>query len=330
MARPLRIQFPGACYHITCRGIERRRIYADDKDRYKFLGLLAESLETYQVILYAYILMKNHFHLLIRTRKANCSEFMRHFNICYTSWFNWRHGRCGNLYQGRYQAYLVDADTYLLEVSRYVHLNSIQGRGMRSLDYRDKWRYARLHKWSSLPGYLNERHVISIVDYDFILSVIGDRSAYHNFVVDGLKRGIESPFRKVKSRFILGDDGFVAQVKKHLKRGSRREQPSYRDIVMSVLEPEVVLGILQREYGVSTVLLKRRSAQGVLRGIVADLLYKYCEITQAQIGRLLGNIDYMAVCQLRKRLKEKMQKDKEVREKYVKMEKLLKSELSNV
>lgn len=131
MVRSLRIQFPGAFYHITCRGIERKHIFVDDKDRCKFLALLSESLETYQVVLFAYIMMTNHFHLLIQTRKANCSEFMRHFNICYTGWFNYHNSRCGNLYQGRYKAFLVDADTYLLEVSRYLHLNIVRLRRMR-------------------------------------------------------------------------------------------------------------------------------------------------------------------------------------------------------
>ena len=188
MARPLRIQFPGAYYHITCRGIERRSIYADDKDRYKFLALLAVSLETYQVFLYAYILMRNHFHLLIQTRKANCSEFMRHFNICYTGWFNWRHKRCGNLYQGRYMAFLIDADNYILEVSRYLHLNIVRVRGMKSMAYSEKWRCVRDYPWSSLRSYVTEHHAASIIAYDLILSMVGGRHAYRDFVRDGLKR----------------------------------------------------------------------------------------------------------------------------------------------
>ncbi len=330
MARPLRIQFAGAFYHITCRGIERRKIYMDDKDRHKFLALLEDSLETYQVILYAYILMSNHFHLFIGTRKANCSEFMRHFNICYTGWFNYHHNRCGNLYQGRYKAYLVDANDYLLEVSRYLHLNSVRVREMGSLDYREKWRYARDYQWSSLSGYVSERRAIPMIAYDLLLSMVGNRRAYQDFVIDGLKRDMENPFKQVKSRIILGNDDFAADVKQYLRRGSRREQPSYRDIVTTVLEPEVVLGILQQEYRISKELLQRRGAQGLLRGIAAELLYKYCEITQVQIGQLLGNIDYMAVCQLRKRLKEKMQQDAAVTKRYVETEALLKRQLSNV
>lgn len=93
MARSLRIQFPGASYHVTCRGNERKSIFLDDDDRRNFLALLVESLETYHVILYAYVLMTNHFHLVLQTMRANLSEFMRRFNICYTGKFHYRHGK---------------------------------------------------------------------------------------------------------------------------------------------------------------------------------------------------------------------------------------------
>ncbi|MGD9379274.1 MAG: transposase, partial [candidate division WOR-3 bacterium] len=91
MARPLRIQFPGAFYHVTCRGNKRRVIFRDNDDRYRFLTQLRESLQTYQVNLHAYVMMDNHFHLIVQTLRANLSEFMRRFNICYTSWFNYHH-----------------------------------------------------------------------------------------------------------------------------------------------------------------------------------------------------------------------------------------------
>lgn len=325
MARSLRIQYPGAFYHITCRGIERRHIFVDDKDRHKFLALLSGSLETYQVVLYAYTMMTNHFHVLVQTRKANCSEFMRHFNICYTGWFNWRHRRCGNLYQGRYKAYLVDADAYVLEVSRYLHLNSVRVKKMGSLSYREQWAYARTYPWSSLPGYVSGRHAVRTIDYDLILSMIGGRRGYRDFVIDGLKRGIENPFKQVKSRIILGGDEFAAYAKQYLQRVSRREQPSYRELVTITLAPAVVLGILRRECGISEDSLRQRRAHGVLRGIVAELLYKYCEITQVQIGRLLGDIDYVSVHQLRRRLKKKMAENKEVRERYEEAEARIKA-----
>ena len=297
----------------------------DDKDRNKFLILLSESLETYQVVLFAYIMMANHFHLLIQTRKANCSEFMRHFNICYTGWFNYHHSRCGNLYQGRYKAFLVNADTYLLEVSRYLHLNNVRLRRTRSLDHQERWQYAKGYHWSSLAGYVSERHVVPIVNYDLILSMVGGRRGYRAFMIDGLKRDIENPFKNVKSRIILGDDEFVTYAKQYLRRVSRREQPSYRDLMMTTLEPEVVLRILRRECGISEDSLRKRGAAGELRGIVAELLYKYCEITQVQIGSLLGDIDYVSVHQLRRRLKKKMAENPKVRERYEKAEARIKT-----
>ena len=117
MTRPLRILVPGGYYHVTCRGNDRRAIYSDDRDRSVFLEKLRGSLDNYQVECHAYVLMSNHFHLLVATPKGNLSEFMRHFNISYTAAFNRRHRRVGHLYQGRYKAILVDQDSYLLELS---------------------------------------------------------------------------------------------------------------------------------------------------------------------------------------------------------------------
>lgn len=136
MARPLRIQYPGAFYHIMCRGNKGSSVFIDDDDRHRFLFLLAESLEIYEVTLYVYVLMHNHFHLILQTQRPNLGEFMRRFNICYTGWFNYHHGTYGHLYQGRYKSLLVDADSYLLALSRYVHLNPLRLRKSQSDDYR--------------------------------------------------------------------------------------------------------------------------------------------------------------------------------------------------
>lgn len=327
MARPLRIQFPGAFYHITCRGIERRQIFLDDKERYRFLAYLSESLDTYQVVLHAYILMTNHFHLLIETKKANCSEFMRHFNIRYTGWFNWRHHRSGNLYQGRYKAYLIDADSYLLEVSRYLHLNCVRVSKLKKLPYRTQWQYIKQYQWSSIHGYLDKKRAVKHINYGLILSLIGDRSEYRRFVIQGIKQEIDNPFKKVKSGIILGDNDFAAKAKHYIRRASVREQPSYRDVVFTTLEPEVVLGILSRECGIKKGLLQRRRVNGEIRGMVADLLYKYCAITQAQIGKLIGNIDYVSVHYLRKRFRERMKENAKTSKLYEKAEARLKNRM---
>ena len=108
MARPLRIQFENAYYHVTCRGNAQQAIFKGDTDRLPFLDLLKRSSEIYHVEILSYVLMPNHFHLLVKTLRANLQEFMRHFNISYTSYFNHRHKRSGHLYQGRYKSFLID------------------------------------------------------------------------------------------------------------------------------------------------------------------------------------------------------------------------------
>lgn len=324
MARALRIQFPGAFYHITCRGIERREIFFDDADRNRFLVLLSKSLEIYHVVLYAYVMMDNHFHLLIETKRGNCSDFMRHFNIRYTSWFNWRHHRCGNLYQGRYKAFLVDADRYLLEVSRYLHLNNVRVRKVRSLSLKERWQNAKTFPWSSMPGYINAKKIVGYVDYDTILLMVGGRESYRDMMIDGIKRGFDSPFKKVRNQIVLGDEEFIMKVQRFLKRPSAREQPAYRDMIETTLEPDEVIRAITRECGIEKELLEQRHRQGVIRAIVADMLYKYCDITQAQIGCMLGDIDYMSVSLLRKRLRQKMTRDATVRKQYETVEAVIK------
>ncbi len=119
MARPLRIQYPGAYYHVTCRGNERKEIFLDAHDRTVFLEKLSLSLDIYNVSLLAYVCMFNHFHMLLTTPDGNLSEFMRHFSISYTSAFNLRYGRVGHLYQGRYKSFLIDADEISLSLLSY-------------------------------------------------------------------------------------------------------------------------------------------------------------------------------------------------------------------
>jgi putative transposase len=309
MARPLRIQFPGAFYHITCRGIERRDIFADDQDRRKFLDLLKISLKTYQVHIHAYTLMRNHFHLVIQTKKANCAELMRHFNICYTGWFNWRHSRAGNLYQGRYQGYLIDADNYLLEVSRYLHLNIARVKPKGNRTWQDRWSMVKAYPWSSLAGYLYDRKAVFFVSYNLVLEMAGGRRAYGDFLQDGLRRDLDNPFNQVKNQLILGDEQFVSRVKGQVATGSQREQPAYRDLVLNQIDPERAMAIIAQALKESPVILRQPRGSGIVRGIAAELLYRYCDLTQARLGRLLGGIDYMAVYQLRRRLRVKIIQD---------------------
>src|SRR4030067_3297732 len=150
MARPLRIQYSGAVYHVTCRGNERKEIFKDDRDRKRFLGILAYSSKIYNIKIFSHFLMENHFHLLVETPLGNLGEFMRHFNITYTGYYNRRHKRVGHLYQGRYKSILIDKQEYLSILSRYIHLNPIRTEQMKKKTGKEKVNYLMRYKWSSL------------------------------------------------------------------------------------------------------------------------------------------------------------------------------------
>ena len=137
MARTVRIQRSGAWYHVTARGNEGRPIYRDQRDRRHFCELLAELVQSYRWRVHAYVLIDNHYHLMVETAEANLSRGMQWLNVSYSVWFNRRHQRAGHLFQGRYKAIVVDRLGWGLEVSRYVHLNPVRferlglGKGQR-------------------------------------------------------------------------------------------------------------------------------------------------------------------------------------------------------
>ena len=331
MSRPLRIQYPGAYYHIMCRGNAKRPIFMDDTDRAKFLNFLIESIEIYDVNIFAYILMTNHFHLLVQTRKANLSEYMRRFNIIYTGWFNYHHQRCGHLYQGRYCAHLVDADSYLLEVSRYIHLNNIRKKTKKGKELNELIEVVYKNNWSSLPGYINKRYSLDFIDYEMILALAGGRSYYRRFIREGIRGGLRNPFDDLKHGVFLGDNDFVAKIKhESLDDGSECEQPSYQSLVKRVIDPYIVIDIVASITNIPNDRIINRWGDSVARGITSELIYQFCGLKQQHIGKLMGGVSYSAVSQLRRRLKRRILKDKDVRDYYKKARVEVISELSIV
>jgi len=134
MSRPLRIEFPGAFYHVTSRGNERKAIFYSDGDRLIFSDVLADVCRRFNWIVHAYCQMDNHYHLLVETPDGNLSKGMRHLNGVYTQRFNRKQNRIGHVFQGRYKAILVDKDSYLLELARYIVLNPVRARMLRSAE----------------------------------------------------------------------------------------------------------------------------------------------------------------------------------------------------
>jgi putative transposase len=155
MVRPLRIEFPGAVYHVTSRGDRREDIFEDDEDRRAFLAVVAHATQRFDAVALAYCLMDNHYHLVIHTRLANLSQLMRQLNGVYTQTYNRRHDKVGHLFQGRFKGILVDRDAYLLEVCRYVDLNPVRARMVRNPG---KW------PWSSYNAHTGAKAVPEWLD----------------------------------------------------------------------------------------------------------------------------------------------------------------------
>jgi len=202
MARPPRLEFPGAVYHVTSRGNARQKVFFADADRALFLNTLAAVLRRYGWICHAYCLMANHYHLLIETPKANLSIGMRQLNGIYTQSFNRRHHRVGHLFQGRFKAILVEKESHLLELCRYIVLNPVRIKGNVT---------AQSWKWSSYRPTAGLASVPEFLSTEWILEQFGKKrmqaqSRYREFVRDGLA---SRPWDDLKGQIYLGSKAFI-------------------------------------------------------------------------------------------------------------------------
>lgn len=208
MTRPLRIEFPGALYHVTSRGDRGEPIFEDEEDRLMFLKVLAEVVKRFNWLCHAYCLMTNHYHLVVETPDGNLSKGMRQLNGMYTQASNRRHRRTGHLFQGRFKGILVDKNNYLLELARYVVLNPV-----RSGMVKDPGTYA----WSSYRATIGEAPVPAWLATDGLLAHFGKRRSearrrYCRFVREGI--GKESLWAGLRQQIYLGDEKFVERTQK--------------------------------------------------------------------------------------------------------------------
>lgn len=317
MARPLRIQYPGAYYHVMNRGNSGQEIFFADGDREVFLSGLTESCDIYGVRLIAYVLMSNHFHLIVQTEHANLSEFMRHFLVSYTVRINRRRARSGHVFQGRYKSLLIEEDAYLLPLSRYIHLNPIRTKEFWDVEVKTKLGYLRNYGWSSLVGYCFPPRRNKGVDYCWLLDAYfgGDkrkgRNGYWRYVCQGVEGEIESPFDHVVYQAILGTKEFAERVKEKIAWGKEREIPALRRLRRS-LPVETVTEVMGSVFNVEPKELLTRSARiKLLRQMAMELCYRYTSLSQRELGEVFG-VDYSTISQNRSRLKGRLQSDKRI------------------
>ena len=321
MARPLRIQYPGAYNHVMNRGNRGEDIFLTDKDRQVFVDGLADSCETFNVQLIAYVLMSNHFHLLVQTPQANLSEFMRHFLVTYTVRFNRRNGRTGHVFQGRFKSLLVDEDEYLLPLSRYIHLNPIRTSQFKNADVQTKCAYLKTYHWSTFPGYCYLRKRNKNIDYGWFLGTyFGEDTAKsrrrcREYVNCAIEDEIENPFEEVVHQSILGAADFVDWVRQKLPRQGQREVPSLRKLQQDISVESIIEEVAKAGNAQVDDLRDRKTKLKDLRQIAMELSYRYSNCKQTEIGMIFG-VDYSTVSQSRARLKAKLKSSHKLKKQF--------------
>lgn len=312
MARPLRIEFEGALYHLTGRGNARQRVFADQADCAKFVQLLVDSLERYDVALHGYVLMGNHYHLLAETRRANLSRWMHWLTTAYTVYFNRRHRRVGHLFQSRYKSIVVEAEGYCLSLSRYMHLNPVRGKVIGRGDPLGRRKRLRAWRWSSYRGYSGLVRPEPWLSEERVLGEMsgpskGQRIRYRRFVEEGLVREIDNPFEAVKWQAALGREGFLRKLRDRLKGRTeqQREVPSLRKL-QPRLKAEAIIKYVAQAYRCAKAEVLRQGTRGnEARAVAMVLIWDGCGMRLGEIGELFDGSGYTAVAQMIARTREK-------------------------
>lgn len=305
MARSLRIEFPGAYYHVTSRGNERKNIFKDSRDRKQFLSYLRSAYLRYKAVIHAYCLMSNHYHILIGTPKGNLSKIMHHINGAYTTYFNIRHQRTGHLFQGRYKAILVDADAYAGELSRYIHLNPVKA-GL--VDIPEKY------EWSSYAYYVGKGKKPDWLTVDFIAGYFDGKGMtpqkrYEIFVGEKINCSYESPLQNTIASTILGSDDFIEHVRENYMKSIKaanndRDLPAARELALNP--------------GINDICDKIKSLtsadSAIFRNVTIYLCHKYSGKTLKEIGNYFG-IRESSVSQASTRFSGRLDNDKILKKK---------------
>ena len=337
MARRLRLEYPGAIYHVTVRmlgdgRLEESRLFRDDQDRQRLLDRLEEAVEEFGVRLYQYCLMENHFHLVLETPEANLSRFMHSVSTGYTIYYNLRHRRHGHLVDGRFKDKVVEGDPasprlcgasdYLLALSRYVHLNPVHIAGWDKKPVAERARRLRAYRWSTYQGYVGMAPRQAFVSYEPVLALVGGRKRsrerlYREFVETGLAESDEE-FAALKNGagLSIGGEAFAGWVQelyqKTVEGHGRAEDAVFRK-VSRPLEAKVVLGAVQTVLKVEANDLRRKSRDSTARAVAARFLTRMAGLTQREAARELGIGSGSAVSQLLIGLTERLDRDSGLR-----------------
>ncbi|MDZ7620277.1 MAG: transposase [Patescibacteria group bacterium] len=311
MARSPRLNFPDGVYHVTSRGNGRARIVYNDDDRERFERQLRDNVQTYGILLYAWVLMDNHFHLLVRTPRANLSQFMQRLNTSYALYARYKHGRPGHQFEARFKAKVVEEESYLLAVTRYIHLNPIKIAACRRLTKAERVQRLEGYRWSSYPGYVAKRNSQEFVCYD-VLREYGAtfgaaRRRYRAYVHACVTEDDEPLLEAMRaSRHAIGEASFVEETEQRLGE-LRTGRVQDKDLALPVVTVafDTVDRCVAERYGIDPEQLKQHGRRvGVAKAVAVELSCMLTGENARTVGLHYGGISCSAVGNIRRKVRE--------------------------
>ncbi|MBU4527070.1 MAG: transposase [Desulfomicrobium sp.] len=324
MARPLRIEYPNAWYHVMNRGRRHEEIFVDTRDHQAFIDLLKAVSEMFNAQIAAYALMANHYHLLLRTPEGNINRIMRHVGGVYTQTFNRRHDHDGQLFRGRYKAILVDEDEYLLGLVRYIHHNPLKAGMVKKLEEYD---------WSSHRGYLSDDEAWQWLYREPVLKEFSThldeaRRGYRRFMAQDDDGSLEDIFSKMNLPAFLGGKEFINKIKdRFFVAKANREVPTAKYLAPSARE--IIAAILTiYEVEESTLFISKRGSTNEPRDVAIYLLRTLRGLPLQKIAEILSVRNYSTVSTTLTRVERRMAQDEEFKIKVAKVKAVVKKSQS--
>jgi REP element-mobilizing transposase RayT len=341
MTRPLRVEFPGACYHVINRGNFRSPVFEEDRDRMLIIEKLAEFAEKHRVKVRAYCVMINHFHFFVQTQEANLGKFMQSFLTSFSVSYNLRHKTSGHVFQGRYKAFLVeDCGKYSREVTRYIHLNPARIPGLKHARLSEKRDAARDDLWSSYGRILGLRPCPKWLDRKSVLepfpgkNLSEKRCAYSEFVESGLLTHEQrwDPYETAAAQAIIGSEDFIDKMRKGLsavseKLAIRRECRQQEKVKSWCRLRDVVQAVATEFEQEPRTLLKRWSNANTGRQVLLYLASVHCRgrYSLTNIAYRLGKISISGLTKSAQLMKKRLKKDRELKKQVDRIQTVLNS-----
>jgi REP element-mobilizing transposase RayT len=312
VARPLRIEYPGAFYHIINRGNAGEVIYADDDDRRKFLEYLETAVDCYAIIIHVYCLMTTQYHLIVETPNANISSAMQWLNVSYATYYNRKHNRHGHLFQDRFKSILINADESLVELSRYIHLNPVIAKISESPeDYSWSSYRAYVKGGKTIPSWLERNRLLSY----FETTTRKAMNRYRRFVEKTGDTLVENPETHVVAGSILGNESFIAWIQDtFLKRRANDREITQLKTLRPLIPIDTVIKTVGEAYGCEEATITEKGRKGNrAREHAIYLSRELCGVTNTHTGHRFGGISGAAVTATCNKVRRFLKRDKQLR-----------------